>query len=72
MLTGELRNQIDRIWDALQITYLLFLRRLDDLHALMERRIFPEGKDSKKYPSGAGPIRPLCLISPMPSPRGTL
>jgi len=71
MLTGELRNQIDRIWDAFwsggisnplevieQITYLLFLRRLDDLHTLeenksarlkrpMERRVFPEGNDSK-------------------------
>ncbi len=69
MLTGELRNQIDRIWDAFwsggisnplevieQITYLLFLRRLDDLHTLeenksttlkqpMERRVFPEGMD---------------------------
>jgi len=71
MLTGELRSQIDRIWDAFwsggisnplevmeQITYLLFLRRLDDLHTLeenkatrlkkpIERRIFPEGKDPK-------------------------
>jgi type I restriction enzyme M protein len=69
MLTGEIRNQIDRIWDSFwsggisnplevmeQITYLLFLRRLDDLHTLeenksarlkcpMERRIFPEGND---------------------------
>src|SRR5437879_10877694 len=74
MLTGEIRSQIDRIWDAFwsggisnplevieQITYLLFLRRLDDLHTLeenkaarlkkpMERRIFPEGKDPKKRP----------------------
>ena len=74
MLTGELKNQIDRIWDAFwsggisnplevieQITYLLFLRRLDDLHTLeenkstrlkrpMERRIFPQGKDSKRRP----------------------
>ena len=46
MLTGDIRNQIDRIWDAFwsggisnplevieQITYLLFIRRLDDLHA---------------------------------------
>src|SRR6266480_2332020 len=71
MITGEIRNQIDRIWDAFwsggisnplevieQITYLLFLRRLDDLHTLeenksarlkkpIERRIFPEGKDAK-------------------------
>ena len=74
MLTGELRNQIDRIWDSFwsggisnplevieQITYLLFLRRLDDLHTLeenksarlkkpMERRIFPAGKDQKGRP----------------------
>ena len=74
MITGDMRNQIDRIWDAFwsggisnplevieQITYLLFLRRLDDLHTLgenksarlkrpMERRIFPEGKDDKGRP----------------------
>ena len=74
MLTGELRNQIDRIWDAFwsggisnplevieQITYLLFLRRLDDLHTLeelkatrlkkpIERRVFPEGDDGKGRP----------------------
>lgn len=71
MLTGDLRNQIDKIWDSFwtggisnplevmeQITYLLFLRRLDDLHTLeenksirlkkpIERRVFPEGKDPK-------------------------
>src|ERR1035437_4416830 len=74
MLTGELRNQVDRIWDAFwsggisnplevieQITYLLFLRRLDDLQMLeenkatrlgkpIERRIFPKGKDPKGRP----------------------
>ncbi len=71
MITGEIKNQIDRIWDAFwsggisnplevieQITYLLFLRRLDDLHTLEEnkaarlkkpiaRRIFPEGTDPR-------------------------
>ncbi len=71
MLTGEIRSQIDSIWNAFwsggisnplevmeQITYLLFLRRMDDLHTLeenksvrlakpMERRIFPEGQDDK-------------------------
>jgi type I restriction enzyme M protein len=71
MLTGELRSQIDAIWNAFwtggisnplevmeQITYLLFLRRLDDLHTLeenkslrlgkpVERRTFPEGVDAK-------------------------
>ena len=74
MLTGELRGQIDRIWDAFwaggianplevieQITYLLFLRRLDDLQTVEERKatalnrpvdrkIFPDGKDSLKRP----------------------
>lgn len=71
MLTGEIRNQVDRVWDAFwsggisnplevieQITYLLFLRRLDDLQTLeenksarlkkpIERRVFPLGKDAK-------------------------
>src|SRR3989440_284446 len=74
MLTGDIRNQIDKIWDAFwaggianplevieQITYLLFIRRLDDLHTLeenkanrlrkpIERRVFPEGKDSRGRP----------------------
>src|SRR5579872_2989903 len=71
MLTGELRSQVDRIWDAFwsggisnpmevieQITYLLFLRRLDDEQSLEEnraarlkqpigRRIFPQGSDPR-------------------------
>jgi len=51
MITGELKSKIDRIWDAFwsggisnplevieQITYLLFIRRLDDLQTLAERR----------------------------------
>jgi type I restriction enzyme M protein len=45
MITGELKSQIDRIWDAFwsggianplevmeQQTYLLFIKRLDGLH----------------------------------------
>lgn len=71
MLTGDLRNQIDKLWDSFwsggisnplqiieQITYLLFLRRLDELEQLeetkanrlgtpIEKRFFPEGKDSR-------------------------
>src|SRR6267378_120873 len=74
MITGEIKSQIDAVWNAFwtggisnplevieQITYLLFLRRLDDLHTLeekrsarlkrpMERRIFPEGVDTKGRP----------------------
>lgn len=51
MLTGELRSQINAIWDSFwsggisnplevmeQITYLLFIRRLDDAHTLEESK----------------------------------
>ena len=75
MITGELRSQIDTIWNAFwsggisnplevieQFTYLLFLRRLDDLHTLeenkanrlnhpMEKRVFPAGN----IPKGTNP-----------------
>ncbi|MGB4781301.1 type I restriction-modification system subunit M N-terminal domain-containing protein, partial [Candidatus Methylomirabilis sp.] len=71
MITGDIKNQVDRIWDSFwsggisnplevieQITYLLFIRRLDDLHTLEEnksarlqkpmgRRVFPEGNDPR-------------------------
>ena len=74
MITGDIKNQVDSIWNAFwsggisnplevmeQITYLLFLRRLDDMHTLeenkantlkkpMERRVFPEGEDDKDRP----------------------
>ena len=71
MITGAIKSQIDQIWNAFwsggisnplevieQITYLLFLRRLDDLHTLeenksarlkepMARRVFPAGNDPR-------------------------
>lgn len=71
MMTGEIKSRIDSIWNDFwsggvanpltvmeQMTYLLFIKRLDDLHTLeelksqrlkkpMERRIFPEGNDEK-------------------------
>lgn len=74
MITGDLRNRIDRIWDAFwaggianplevieQITYLLFLRRLDEeqtraenkartLKVPIERSIFPAGADERGMP----------------------
>ncbi|GAB5390151.1 MAG: class I SAM-dependent DNA methyltransferase [Alphaproteobacteria bacterium] len=67
MLTGELRAQVDQVWNAFwsggvsnplsvieQITYLLFIKQLDKLHSLEERKaarleqpierpIFPDG-----------------------------
>lgn len=54
MITGELRSKIDALWNTFwtggisnpmevieQITYLLFLRRLDDLHTLACRLASP-------------------------------
>lgn len=51
MITGELKSKIDRVWDAFwsggisnplevieQITYLLFIRRLDDIQILAEKK----------------------------------
>ncbi len=51
MITGELKGRIDRVWDSFwsggisnplevieQITYLLFLRRLDDLQTIAEKK----------------------------------
>ncbi|MGL5853205.1 MAG: type I restriction-modification system subunit M [Phycicoccus sp.] len=58
MITGELKSRIDRVWDAFwsggisnplevieQITYLLFIRRLDDLQTLAENRARVTGTD---------------------------
>ena len=74
MITSEIRSQVDRIGDSFwvggisnpmevieQITYLLFICRLDDLHTLeenranhliipMERRIYPQGNDTNDCP----------------------
>ncbi len=51
MLTGELKNQIDRVWEAFwtgglsnpltvieQMTYLLFIRRLDEIQTQKEQK----------------------------------
>ena len=51
MITGEIKSKVDRIWDTLwsggisnpltiieQLTYLLFLKRLDELHTLKENK----------------------------------
>jgi type I restriction enzyme M protein len=51
VITGELRSKIDRLWDAFwsggisnplevieQITYLMFLRRLEDIQTAKERK----------------------------------
>lgn len=51
MLTGDIRSKVDALWNAFwsggianpievieQITYLLFLKRLDDLETLEESK----------------------------------
>jgi len=58
MLTGELRNKVDKVWDAFwtggisnpltvieQITYLLFIKRLDELHTVRELKANTLGKE---------------------------
>ncbi|MGH7024799.1 MAG: type I restriction-modification system subunit M [Caulobacteraceae bacterium] len=74
MIVGEIKSQIDSIWNDFwsgglsnplavmeQITYLLFIKRLDELQSLeeakaaqlgtpIERRIFPQGDDPRGLP----------------------
>ena len=51
MITGELKSQIDKVWEAFwtggisnpltvieQMTYLLFIRRLDELQTAKEQK----------------------------------
>ncbi len=71
MLVGEIRSQVEDIWNDFwsgglsnplavmeQITYLLFIKRLDELQSAeearalgtgrpIERRIFPQGRDGR-------------------------
>ena len=73
MLTGELKSQVDKVWTRFwsggmanpleifeQITYLLFLKRLDDLQTLaenksrrlkkpIEQNFFPKGKEKLRW-----------------------
>jgi type I restriction enzyme M protein len=73
MITGETKSKIDRIWDTMwsggisnplsvieQLTYLLFIKRLDELHTLKEQKanrtkkpiedpVFTEGQDHLRW-----------------------
>lgn len=61
MVTGDLKSKVDRIWDAFwtggmsnpleiieQITYLLFIRRLDELQTVEEKKANRTGKPLAK------------------------
>jgi type I restriction enzyme M protein len=69
MVTGDIKSKVDRLWDAFwsggisnplevieQITYLLFVRRLDDLHTLAENRANRLKRPIEKpiFPAGRG------------------
>ncbi|MFN3002460.1 type I restriction-modification system subunit M [Mycolicibacterium wolinskyi] len=72
MLSGEVRNQIDRIWDAVwsggmsnplevveQITYLLFIKRLDDEQerALEKAQLLGKPVQGAPFPVGRDELR---------------
>ena len=70
MITGTLKSQVDRVWDAFwsggisnplevieQITYLLFLRRLDDLQLLAECKSLTGVVEDPKYLPDEYPLR---------------
>ena len=61
MITGELKSKVDRIWDTMwsggisnplsvieQLTYLLFIKRLDELHTSDEHRAARTGRPIEK------------------------
>ncbi|MCC7570319.1 type I restriction-modification system subunit M [Candidatus Micrarchaeota archaeon] len=61
MLTGKLRSEIDKVWDAFwtggisnpltvieQITYLLFIKRLDEIHTLRENKANAQKEEIEK------------------------
>ena len=84
MLTGEIRSQIDQIWNAFwsggisnplevieQITYLLFLKRLDEQEIAEELKANREKKPMQKrfFPTGlsfsyGGATLRTCPIQP--------
>ncbi|GGK40514.1 type I restriction-modification system subunit M [Nocardia camponoti] len=67
MITGDIKNKVDAVWDAFwtggisnplevmeQITYLLFIRRLDDeqTRALEKANLFGEKLEGNPFPEG--------------------
>ena len=67
MITGEIKAKVDRIWDTMwsggisnplsvieQLTYLLFIKRLDELHTLKERKAARTGKPVEERVFAAG------------------
>ena len=70
MITGELKSKVDAIWNAMwsggianpmqvveQLTYLLFIKRLDELHTLREKKASRLGTaiEDPVFPDGSNP-----------------
>ena len=72
MITGELKSKVDRIWETMwsggisnplsvieQLTYLLFIKGLDELHTRQEHRAARTGRPIEKpvFTSGQSALR---------------
>ena len=83
VITGDLKSKIDRVWDAFwsggisnplevieQITYLLFIRRLDDIQTLAEKKARVTGGARSRVRCSC-PARHTCggVSSRTPRPR---
>ncbi len=70
MINGEIRSKVDRIWDTMwsggisnplsvieQLTYLLFIKRLDEVHTRREAKANRTGKpiEDPIFPDGPNP-----------------
>ncbi len=70
MITGEIKSQVDRVWNSFwtggisnslevieQLTYLLFIKRMDELHTLEEAKANRLGQPQEKviFPDGVSP-----------------
>ena len=73
MITGELKSKVDRIWNTMwsggisnplsvieQLTYLLFIKGLDELHTRKEHKAARTGKPIEE-PVFAPPTRTRCV-----------
>ncbi|MCP5346203.1 MAG: type I restriction-modification system subunit M N-terminal domain-containing protein [Pseudomonadales bacterium] len=70
MITDEIKSKVDRIWDTMwsggisnplsvieQLTYLLFIKRLDEIHTLKEAKAARTGKPIEDPIFGPGQDR---------------
>lgn len=67
MITGEIKSQVDKVWNTFwtggisnpieiieQVTYLLFLKRLDEAQTRAEKQALRTGKEAQNLPFPVG------------------